>query len=219
MQLRVSRQRWLLWGALVPVVLGAAIFTIAGFVEARASDAPVEETHVEATPVATPTPPLPTDFEPYIRRPNGSRADPVNLIFRGQNADGVATAIAQVLGWRFVVGGPMTFRARGAEYATAWQMGIDLGSGSRMHIRIQAMPGEAEPGFVLAAVHRDDTVPCGHVGRAFDEARDLVARAFAAAGYRVSRLHLENTQVGRHCDGTENAGDGHAVIIDLNLGQ
>jgi hypothetical protein len=78
------------------------------------------------------------------------------------------------------------------------------------------MPVDDDPGFVLAAAHRDDTVPCGHVGRSFDQIRDMIANRFAEAGYRVSQMRLDNTRAGRHCDGTENAGDGIAVIIDLD---
>jgi hypothetical protein len=190
-------RRWLLFGVLVPAVLVSAVFTISGFVGAQAPDTPA-------------------GFDPYIYRADGSPADPVNLIFRGTNSDGVAATVAQVLGWRFIQGSPMSFHLEDTAQPTAWQLGVDLGGGSRLHMRIQSVQDESEPGFVLAAVHQDDTVPCGHIGAKFDKIRDMVAQQFADAGHRVTELKIGNTRTGRHCDGTENGGDGIAVIIDLN---
>ena len=89
------------------------------------------------------------------------------------------------------------------------------GGGSRYHVRIETITPDDAQDYVLAAVHRDDSVRCGHVGVAFDETRDLIARAFADAGYTVSLVRLGNSQSATHCDGTRNAGDGTAAVIDL----
>jgi hypothetical protein len=192
-----EKWRWLIWAMVAPAVLIFAVFTIVGFVEARSRE-------------------LPAGFELYVHRADGTTADPINLVFRGTNSDGVAAAIARVMRWRFIVGSPMTFGDQGTDRPTAWQLGVDLGGGSRFHIRIESALPTDSPDFVLAAAHRDDSVPCGHVGRAFDETRDLIAQTFAAAGYRVTQLKLSNTQLGKHCDGSETAGDGLAVMIDLD---
>lgn len=190
-------RRWLVLAAVLPAVLASAVFTISGFVGAQ-------------------TPDSPAGFDPYIHRPDGASADPVNLIFRGKNSDGVAAEVASVMGWRFIQGSPMSFQYQNADQPTAWQLGVDLGDGSRLHMRIQTVPDEARPGFVLAAVHQDNSVSCGHIGVGFDKVRDMIAQQFANAGHHVSELRIGNTRTGRHCDGTENGGDGVAVIIDLN---
>ncbi|HEY7295486.1 MAG TPA: hypothetical protein VH916_10615 [Dehalococcoidia bacterium] len=153
-------------------------------------------------------------FDPYLYRVTGERADPINVLFRG---DLVATtaAVQQVLGWYPVEGSAMIFRDGSGAHATAVQLGFDLPHASRYHIRLGAVEQQGGQDYVLAGVHRDDTMTCGHVGLAFDEVRDLVVTTFAQAGYATSRLGLDNTQPGPQCDGRSTAGDGTAVIIDL----
>lgn len=150
----------------------------------------------------------------YLHRGDGQLADPVNLVFRGTVAEASA-AVPRVLGWKAMQGSPMLFYDRGRQVPTAAQFGFDLGGGVRYHIRLEAVQSEDGRPYVLAGVHRDDMTACGHVGQVFNTARDLVADGFAAAGYRVSTLHLGNTQAGRQCDGTLSAGDGSAALIDL----
>jgi hypothetical protein len=162
-------------------------------------------------------PELPTGFDPYLHRPSMAAADPINLVFLNADPDQVAAAVRAVLGWQPIPGSPMLFLVHAQALPTRWQLGVSLGGGSRVHLRVQdAAPG-GDRAFVLAAVHRDDPVPCGHVGRAFDEMRDLVAGAFTAAGYSVTLVSLGNTGVARHCDGTVNGGDGRVAIIDLHV--
>jgi len=161
------------------------------------------------------SPTLPSSFDPYIHRAGGEPADPVNLIFRGADADTVAQVAQRVLGWPVVAGSAMDFIDRSHLHATAWQLGHDLPFGSRYHLRIESITAADGQSYTLAAVHRDDSVACGHVGRAFDQVRDIVAHDFADAGYRVSMVWLGNTNDGLQCDGSRTAGGGAAAIIDL----
>ena len=185
----------------------------------------VGEVPVEPPPAAAhdapALPPLeaPTGFEPYIFRPTGEKADPINLIFLHTDAATVSAAIERVLGWRPISASGMSFRKNGEGLSvrpTSRQLAADLSTGSRYHIRIQSVPITDTQTYVLASVHRDDTASCGHVGRGFDETRDLVARAFAEAGYRVQKVDLNNGASGAHCDGSRVAGDGFGVLIDLS---
>lgn len=167
---------------------------------------------------------VPTNFDPYVHRPDGRPADPINLIFLGADADKAATAFQAVLGWPAINANGMTFIDQGQSRPTARQFGLDLGGGSRFHVRIEADPAAsapippdpAAPGhYALAAVHRDDSVSCGHIGEAFDDVRNMVGEAFARAGYSVTRMPLGNTTPGQQCDGSFSAGDGIVLIIDL----
>jgi hypothetical protein len=154
------------------------------------------------------------EFDPYLHRPQtGAPADPINLIFRNGTADEAANVALRVLGWTEVQGGGMTFIDADHARPTRWQIGADLGWGARYHMRIEDKGVEAN--YVLAGVHRDDTTGCGHIGHYFDEARDLVARAFVAAGYTVTYVRLHNTTPGIQCDGSKTAGDGVAAVVDL----
>lgn len=155
-------------------------------------------------------------FDPYLHRPGtGDLADPVNLVFRGGTPQQAAQAVEQVLGWTVTQGGDMTFTDAGQLHPTAVQIGSDLGWGARLHMRIEGATSADGQGYVLAGVHRDDMYGCGHIGHYFSEARDTVARGFAADGYTVTYLPLKNTAPGPQCNGTQTAGDGVAAIIDL----
>ena len=159
----------------------------------------------------------PTGFEPYIYRASGERADPVNIIFLHTDGATASAAVQRVLGWRAIVATGMNFKHKGGgARPTSRQLAADLSPGTRYHMRIQAVPLTDTQTYVLASVHRDETVACGHVGRAFDETRDLVAGAFAEAGYPIDFVSLDNTSSGLHCDGSRVAGDGRAVLIDLS---
>jgi hypothetical protein len=158
----------------------------------------------------------PTGFDPYIYRPSGERADPINIIFLHTDAPTAAATAQRVLGWRPVVASGMSFKHKNGTRPTSRQLAADLNPQSRYHLRIQSVPITDTQTFVLASVHRDDTAPCGHVGRAFDEMRDLVARHFSEAGFPTRIVDLENTAAGLHCDGSRVGGDGKAVLIDLS---
>lgn len=153
-------------------------------------------------------------FDPYLHRSSGALADPVNLIFRGSLSQAEA-AVPHVLGWQPVQGSMMVFYDHGQHLRTGAQFGLNLPGGSRFHLRLEAVTGVRGASYVLAGVHRDDLTACGHVGRAFNAARDLVAGQFAQAGYTVTREYLGNTTSGQQCDGSFSAGDGTAAVIDL----
>lgn len=201
---------WLLGAMFSAGITYGSLVAVTGF----AAPSP-EEAAATVVPTPSPLPPLPAGLDPYLHRANGAVADPINLIFRGADADAVAAAVTRVLGWPAVNGSPMAFIRAGGQRGTGRQLGLDLGGGSRLHVRVEAVSAEEAQVYVLAAVHRDDPAACGHVGRAFDEIRDMVGRGFAAAGYRVVLVHLDNGSSGTHCDSTRLTGDGYAVIIDL----
>lgn len=209
--------RWR-WNALVvlPVLLlaipGCALLASARY---GAVD-PLEIDAVRVPSVSTPALEVPVGIEPYIFRPSGERADPVNLIFLHTDAATASAMIERVLGWRPVVASGMMFRQRAGLRPTARQLAAEISPQMRYHIRLQAVAVTDTQTYVLASVHRDDTAACGHVGRAFDEMRDLVARAFADAGHQVERVDLANTTPGLHCDGSRVGGDGLAALIDLS---
>lgn len=158
-------------------------------------------------------------FDPYIYRADGSRADPVNLVFEspaiGVSSDDAVAAVTSVLGWYEVTGEQMAFRDAGTSRPVGRHLGLDLGGGARLHMRIARVEAGDTSIRVLAAVHRDEPATCGHVGRAFDEVRDQVARAFRDAGYLVTELSPGNNASGQHCDGSRTPGDGRAIVIRL----
>jgi hypothetical protein len=200
----------------VVLLLGAACVVA---VASRGAPAGLEAAAAEETLTSAAVPALeaPTGFEPYIYRASGERADPVNVIFLHTDGTTASAATQRVLGWRSIVATGMTFKQKGGgARPTSRQLAADLSPSSRYHMRIQAVPLSDTQTYVLASVHRDETVVCGHVGRGFDETRDLVAHAFAEAGYPIAYVSLENTNSGLHCDGSRVAGDGRAVLIDLS---
>lgn len=191
---------WRLAGALRLglIVLGLLLGTV-GFASGAGGEAP----------------PVRAQFDEYIHRLNGAPADPVNLIFLTTDPDTAADAVHRVLGWDMVSGSSMTFVDQGTVRPVAWQMGMQFTRSSRWHMRIEDVTRSGSGAYVLAAVHRDDDAPCGHVGTEFDRARRVVAMAFAGAGYNVTTQHLGNTRPGRQCNGSYTSGDGIAVVIDL----
>jgi hypothetical protein len=192
----LRRRLWFGPALIVPVILSGAFFARAPLTHAAHGSAP-------------------SRFDPYLHRTTGELADPVNLIFRGGDVDTVAQAVRRVLDWPQVQGSAMVFYDRGLTRDTAYQFGMDLGNGARQHLRLERIGTADGQPYVLAGVHRDDTLACGHVGHFFDQERDVVAGAFAAAGYHVTLRRLENTQPGPQCDGSFSAGDGTVAIIDL----
>ena len=207
-------RRWLHWGLSALAVVAAVCLVGTTTLQGAFADA-FGGSAEEAAITESLVPALPSGFEPYIVRQNGRRADPVNLVFTSGDANEVAAAVQRVLGWQPVHASPMAFVDQGRVRPTAWQLGLPTAGGSRTHLRIATVSPEDGQGHVLAAVHRDDTVACGHVGAAFDEMRDYVASAFEAAGYRVHVAWLGNTEAGSHCDGSWTTGDGKVAIIDL----
>jgi hypothetical protein len=157
-----------------------------------------------------------TRFDLYLHRASGATADPVNVIFENADPETAANLIPQVLGWRPTSGSELLFWHVGVPALATRQFALDLGHGSRFHIRVDRTAfDDAGRMAVLAGVHLDVLTSCGHIGQQFDRARDLVAAGFAAAGYPVSHVQLGNAQPGLQCNGTFTNGDGSAVVIDL----
>lgn len=158
------------------------------------------------------------EFAPYLQRGDGRAADPVNLIFLGEDqAPNIGLDLISVLHWSTVDGSLMSFMQKGRLLQTEVQLGDSLGGENRRHLRVAAV-GPASPTwgpFALAGVHRDESVACGHVGRGYDEERNRVARAMEEDGYSVTWLWLGNSGPVRHCDGSLIHGDGYAAVIDL----
>jgi hypothetical protein len=150
----------------------------------------------------------------YLHRLNGATADPVNVIFRNGSSAQAAQAVQQVLGWSPTNGSELQFWRADEPPLTSLQLALDLGGGSRYHIRIEQAQAAANED-VLAGVHLDVRDTCGHIGQRFDEARDLLARGFENASYEVSTITLGNRQAGRQCNGSFTHGDGDAVIVNL----
>lgn len=184
---------------------GDATSAVEGAVPIGATDEPL-----------TPALELPTGFDPYIYRPTGELADPVNIIFLHTDGATAAAVSERVLGWRSATAAGMTFKNKTSARPTYRHLVADLSTQVRWHMRIQTVPLSDTQTYVLASVHRDDSAPCGHVGRGFDETRDIVARAFAEAGFPTRIVDLDNTAAGQHCDGSRVGGDGTAVLIDLS---
>jgi hypothetical protein len=152
---------------------------------------------------------------PYIARPTGQRADPINVIFVGTNdASVVANLVTNVFGWRDNDGGTMYFAQRGEVASHDRQVASATEDGKRYHIRLKSGVGtfEGQP-FVLGAVHMDYNVACGHAGREFDGARNLVMMELMRRGYEVETQPWDNTEPARHCDGSQTRSDGQVAII------
>lgn len=195
----LQRVRWML----LTVALAGAV-SVGGIVLLRDEHARAE------------TPAI--DFELYLRRTDGRRADPVNLVFIGEsNATAIALKLSSVMHWTPVAGSSMSFITHGETRWTEVQLGVNLGGGTRQHMRVAGADEVSETWgpYALAGVHLDVPVGCGHRGANFDELRDTVAKAMEQAGYQVSRRYLGNDGQVVHCDGSVTHGDGWAIVIDL----
>jgi len=161
------------------------------------------------------------DFGLYLSRSDGQSADPVNVIFIGeQDAAAVALRLAGRLLWVPIQGDDMAFTVKGDTRWAEIQLGTMAAGTVRKHIRIAGAANSERWGpYALAGVHRDLAVSCGHVGFAFDEERDALAAAMREAGYSVNWIQLGNDAPVQHCDGAVSHGDGWAAVIDLRRGR
>src|SRR6059058_5193681 len=91
----------------------------------------------------------------YLHRLNGAPADPVNLIFAGGDTNAAAAAVQRVLGWRPASGSELLFWQEAEPALSSRQLALDLGHGSRFHIRIEQAYQPNPRGEVLAGVHLD----------------------------------------------------------------
>jgi hypothetical protein len=156
-------------------------------------------------------------INPYIARPTGQRADPINLMFVGTNdASVAANLITNVFGWRENDGGTMYFAQRGEVAGHDRQVASVAEGGRRYHVRLKSGAGtiDGQP-FILGAVHMDYNVTCGHVGREFNDARNLVMVELMHRGYEVETRPWGNTETTRHCDSSDTRSDGHVAIIRM----
>lgn len=155
--------------------------------------------------------------DPYLLRPTGQRADPINLLFLGSdNVEAVADLVSSVMGWSESSGGLMFFLQGGEAKPQDAQVTSTPENGRRYHLRLKAGQGliDGQP-FILGAVHTDYTRPCGHVGREFNNAREVLRAELAWAGLRVEIESWGNTEAISHCDGSTVAGDGFIVVVML----
>jgi cell division septation protein DedD len=158
------------------------------------------------------------EFAPYLRRSDGRNADPVNVIVAGDGDPAhVAAVFAGILRWTPIEGSDMAFIDHDKVRWADTQLGTVSEDGVRKHIRLAGAAAESKRWgpYTLASVHHDLTVPCGHVGLAFNEERDALAAAMRAAGYLISWMDLDNDGPVVHCNGAETRGDGWAVVIHL----
>lgn len=154
---------------------------------------------------------------PYLVRPTGQRADPINILFIGTNDVQVITALTrETFGWTVEGGGMMYFAQSNDLKPQDAQLTSPENSGVRFHLRLKTGQGLlGDQPFVLGAVHTDYPVRCGHVGRDFDSDRDLLAFHFSQKGLTTAKIGWGNTARVRHCNGELNAGDGLVSVIQL----
>jgi hypothetical protein len=154
---------------------------------------------------------------PYLVRPTGQRADPINLLFVGTSDVTVVTAMTRdIFGWTVEDGGMMYFAQGGELRPHDAQLISPENLGLRFHVRLKSGVGYvAGQPFVLGAIHTDYPVRCGHVGRDFDSDRDLIAFHFNQRGIATTKASWGNTARVRHCNGELNAGDGLVAVIQL----
>jgi hypothetical protein len=168
--------------------------------------------------------------EPYTQRscPVGSaRSDPVNVLFHDWGTWGRAVSqLGAHARWTDASGSGQSF----VDHGTCAPMHAQRasGHGSRFHVRLRGQHWDPALGWTaLAAVHHEDLVvfpvPCGHAvdangsrGSGFDQGRDELLRAFAAAGHGVSLVWWGNTQSFKQCDGDWASSDGWAALIRLH---
>ena len=154
---------------------------------------------------------------PYIARPTGQRADPVNIIFLGSNdVEAVSRVLSEAFGWRDGGGGNMLFAQRGEPAVQDRQLTSQMENGRRFHIRLKAGQDTIHGWpYILAAIHADYNSACGHVGREFNTARDFLMVELVKRGFSLRTESWGNTEPARHCDGSDTAGDGTIAVFTL----
>lgn len=154
---------------------------------------------------------------PYIVRPTGQRADPINVVFAGSDdVRDVVKLTRETFGWDIEDGGRMFFSQRNGLKPQDAQLTSAEDAGLRFHIRLKAGFGLlADLPFVLGAVHTDYPVRCGHIGRDFDSDRDLLSFHFGERGFETFKTCWGNSAQVRHCNGELNNGDGIVAVIRL----
>jgi hypothetical protein len=157
-----------------------------------------------------------------------NRVDPINVVLTDWGTWGRAVSqIESHAGWRATSGSTQSFADHGSCYPMHAQRAS--GEGSRFHVRVRGQPPDPSLGWIAAAgAHHEDVVtfpvPCGHAvdsngpgGSGFDQGRDELELAFAAAGgHLVERVWWGNTQSFRQCDGDYAGSDGWTAFIELH---
>ena len=156
-----------------------------------------------------------------------TRTDPVNVVFQSWGTWGrAASQIESHAAWTSTSGSDQLFVDHGACSVQHAQRAS--GEGSRFHVRLRGQHWDPALGWAAAAAaHHEDLVlfplPCGHAvdangpgGSGFDQGRDALEAAFAAAGHATSRAWWGNTQSFKQCDGDYAAADGWMLFIGLH---
>jgi hypothetical protein len=156
-----------------------------------------------------------------------TRSDPVNVVLHAWGTWGRAQSqIESHVGWPATSGSIQYFLDHGGCSAQHAQRAS--GEGSRFHVRLRGHHWDPALGWATAAAaHHEDLVlfplPCGHAvdangpgGSGFDQGRDALEAAFAAAGHATSRTWWGNTQSFKQCDGDYAASDGWTLFVRLH---
>ena len=156
-----------------------------------------------------------------------TRSDPVNVVFHAWGTWGrAASQVESHAGWPSTSGSNQLFLDHGGCSVQHAQRAS--GEGSRFHVRVRGQHWDPALGWAAAAAaHHEDLVlfplPCGHAvdangpgGSGFDQGRDALEEAFAAAGHATSRAWWGNTQSLKQCDGDFAASDGWTLFVRLH---
>lgn len=158
---------------------------------------------------------------------SGNRVDPLNVLFTTWGTHGRALAQTRShAGWSDEGGSAQTF----VDHATCSSMHGQRASASifrsRFHVRVRGQHEDANLGWAATgdAHHEDFVLTCGHAvdangpgGSGFDQGRNELREAMAAAGHAVSTGNWwGNTQNFKQCDGDLAGSNGYTTYITLH---
>jgi hypothetical protein len=156
-----------------------------------------------------------------------NRVDPVNVVLHGWGTWGRSVSQVEAhAGWTTASGTMQSFSDHGGCFPQHGQRAS--GHGSRFHVRLRGQHADPVLGWAaLAGAHHEDLVvwpvPCGHAvdangsaGSGFDQGRDELLSAFAAAGHGVSLAWWGNTQSFKQCDGDWASSDGWTAFLRIH---
>lgn len=178
--------------------------------------------------------PAPAHFDSADRYTHGAcpatsanRVDPLNILFRSWGTYGRALSQTQShAGWADDGGSAQYFFDHGS---CALMHGQRASAGviwSRFHVRVRGQHEDSTLGWTAIgdAHHEDLVLTCGHAvdsngpeGSGFDQGRNELRAAMAAAGHAVSTGNWwGNTQNFKQCDGDLAGSNGYTTYITLH---